>query len=513
MTSVTVLSAVPPWVVYLVAAVLVLVLPRRLGTVTAVGIVGATVPWVLIVPTGTTLSVSPFGFEEVLFRVDGLSRPVAALFGFVAAINVLYGYATDADARQMVYSLRYMGAGVAAVLAGDWLTLLVAWELLAVTATVLVWHHGGSAVPPAFRYAVYHLVDGTFLVAAVALHYAAAGTFLYNGGFTAGLPTALALVGVGVNLGFVGLHARLPETYPQPHAAASVVLAAFTTKVAVHPGSPRPGRERVRRLDGRRDGAVRCDTGRPPDGHKPPAVVPHLSQVGYMTVAIGIGTAAGVTGAFAHLTANILYKGLLFIIAGAIIVRTGETSLKRLGGLASAMPLTFATFLIAAPAVTGVPGFSGFVSKGLVTKAVESAGGDFLWWALVAAAGGRSYRSSSSAATRSSAERRSHDRSHPRRRCCRCRSSSPPSEPWRSSLSNDSSVVCRSSTLTAFSTRSPRGLPPGRRRRGQVVRSRAVDRLGSIVGRAPETADTALHTTIGALVATAALALVVAALA
>src|SRR6056297_2636823 len=234
MIDATVLSAVPPWVVYLVAAVLVSVLPRRLGTVTAVGLVGATVPWVLAVPAGATLAVTPFGFEQVLFRVDGLTRPVAALFGFVAAVNVLYGYATDADARQTVYALTYMGAGVAAVLAGDWLTLLVAWELLAVSATVLVWHHGGDAVRPAFRYAVYHLVGGAFLVAAVALHYAAAGTFVYDGGFTRGLPTALALVGVGVNLGAIGLHAWLPETYPAPHVAASVVLAGFTTKVAVY---------------------------------------------------------------------------------------------------------------------------------------------------------------------------------------------------------------------------------------------------------------------------------------
>ena len=379
-----VLTLVPPWVAFVVAALAVVALPRRAGTAAAVSLTAVTIPWVLVAPAGAAPSVAPFGFEQVLVRVDAFSRPVAVLFGFVAALNVLYGHATGADARQTAYSLCYMGAGVAAVLAGDWLTLLVAWELLAVSATVLVWHHGGDAVRPAFRYAVYHLVGGAFLVAAVALHYTAAGTFVYDGGFTRGLATTLALVSVGVNLGFVGLHAWLPETYSRPHVAASVVLAGFTTKVAVyvlarlapdgHAFVVWMGAAMV--LYGVTQAVLQTDMRRLLSYHI-------VSQVGYMTVAVGIGTAAGLTGAFAHLTANVLYKGLLFMVAGAIIARTGEASLKRLGGLGRRMPVTFATFLVAALAITGVPGFSGFVSKGLVTKAVESAGPDLVWWVVV----------------------------------------------------------------------------------------------------------------------------------
>lgn len=378
------LTVVPPWTVFLVAVVCVLLLSRRVGTGVAVVLTGLTVPWIALVPSGSTLVVAPFGFEQVLFRVDALTRPVAALFGFIAAVNVLYGYATGADARQTAYALVYMGAGVAAVLAGDWLTLLVAWELLAVTATVLVWHYGGDAVRPAFRYAVYHVIGGAFLVAAVAFHYLAAGTFVYDGGLSSGLATTLAIAGIGVNVGFVGLHYWLPETYPTPHVAASVVLAAFTTKVAVyvlaravpdgHLFVVWMGAAMI--LYGVIQAVLQTDVRRLLSYHI-------MSQVGYMTVAVGVGTAAGLSGAFAHLTAHVIYKGLLFMVAGAIIVRTGEESLKRLGGLAREMPVTFVTFLVAALAITGAPGFSGFVSKGLVTKAAESAGGELLWWALV----------------------------------------------------------------------------------------------------------------------------------
>ncbi|MFC5368399.1 proton-conducting transporter membrane subunit [Salinirubrum litoreum] len=378
------LVAVPPWVAFLLAALVAAVAPRRVGAAVGVLATALTVPWLLLAPNGTALVVAPFGFEQTLFRVDDLTRPVGAVFGFVAAVAVAYAYATEADRRTVAYALAYMGASVVAVLAGDWLTLLVAWELMAVTATVLVWHHGGDAVRPAFRYAVYHLFGGMALVAAVVLHYAAVGTFTYTGGFTDGLPTLLALFGIGVNLGVVGLHYWIPDTYTRPHVAASLVLASFTTKVAVYllvrviPD----GNLVVAWLGGAMvlyavtQAILQTDARRLLSYHI-------VSQVGYMVAAVGVGIASGTAGAVAHLVANVLYKGLLFVIAGVLLYRVGTESLKKLGGLGRRMPVTFGAFLIAALAITGTPGFSGFVSKGLVTKAVETTGPDLLWWVLV----------------------------------------------------------------------------------------------------------------------------------
>jgi multicomponent Na+:H+ antiporter subunit D len=378
------LVAVPPWVAFLLAAVVAAVAPRRVGAAVGVLATALTIPWLLLAPSGTALVVSPLGFEQTLFRVDALTRPVGAVFGLVAALAVAYAYATEIDRRTLACALAYMGVSVAAVLVGDWLSLLVAWELMAVTATVLVWYHGGEAVRPAFRYAVYHLLGGMALVAAVVLHFAETGTFAYAGGFTDGLPTLLAVVGVGVNLGFVGLHYWVPDTYPRPHVASSVVLAGFTTKVAVYvllrviPD----GNALVAWMGGAMvlyavaQAILQTDARRLLSYHI-------VSQVGYMVAAVGIGTASGTAGAVAHLSTHVFYKGLLFMVAGALLYRTGTESLKKLGGLGRRMPVTFAAFLIAALAITGVPGFSGFVSKGLVTKAVESAAPDLLWWALV----------------------------------------------------------------------------------------------------------------------------------
>jgi multicomponent Na+:H+ antiporter subunit D len=379
------LLAIPPWVAFLLAALVVAVAPRRVGAAVGVLATAVTVPWLLLAPFGTTLVVSPFGFEQTLFRIDDLTRPVGAVFGFVAAVAMAYAYATDADRRTLAYALAYMGVSVAAVVAGDWLTLLVAWELMAVTATVLVWHHGGTAVRPAFRYAVYHLLGGMALVAAVVLHYAEVGTFTYTGGFTDGLPTLLALLGIGVNLGVVGLHYWIPDTYTRPHVASSLVLASFTTKVAVYllvrviPD----GNLLVAWLGGAM--VVYAVTQAILQTNARRLLSYHIvSQVGYMVAAVGVGVASGTAGAVAHLVANVLYKGLLFVIAGVLLYRVGTESLKTLGGLGRRMPVTFGAFLVAALAITGTPGFSGFVSKGLVTKAVETTGPDLLWWLLLA---------------------------------------------------------------------------------------------------------------------------------
>ncbi len=99
-----------------------------------------------------------------------------------------------------------------------------------------------------------------------------------------------------------------------------------------------------------------------------------VSQVGYMVAAIGVGTYIGINGGFAHIFNHILYKALLFMCMGAVIYSTGRHNLTELGGLAKKMPITMITCMIAAFSISGVPGFNGYVSKGMVVHAVELEG-------------------------------------------------------------------------------------------------------------------------------------------
>ena len=372
------LTLLPPGPVLLVVAVAVALASRRVGHALGVAAAGTAVVWAWTVPAGAHLQATFLGFDAVLLNVDAFSRLMGLIFGIIGVAAVLYSYASEAESLQTGFALSYVATSFGAVFAGDWLTLLFFWELMAVTSTLLVWHYRGEAVRAGFRYALLHGLGGTLLMAAVLGTYVAKGTFLFasvpggpsTAGIAAGLPAALAAIGIGVNVGFIGLHAWLPDTYPRPHIAASVFLCVFTTKTGVY-------------------GMYRAF----PDGHVAIAYMGggmavfgatfalfqndmrrllsyHIqSQVGYMVAGVGIGTALSQAGAFAHVFNHILYKGLLFMTAGVVIYRTGEESLKKLGGLAREMPLTAAVFTVAALSIAGFPGFNGFVSKGIVISA------------------------------------------------------------------------------------------------------------------------------------------------
>ena len=85
-----------------------------------------------------------------------------------------------------------------------------------------------------------------------------------------------------------------------------------------------------------------------------------LSQLGYMVMAIGVGSAVG--GMF-HLTTHAFFKALLFLGAGSVIHAVHSQEMPEMGGLWRKMPITFVTMLIATLAISGVPFFAGFYSK------------------------------------------------------------------------------------------------------------------------------------------------------
>jgi multicomponent Na+:H+ antiporter subunit D len=331
------------------------------------------VPYVWLSPSGQHLGVKLFGFDAVLYNVDPFSTLMGLIFGFIGAVAVLYSWYSEAPPLQTAFALSYVGTSLGAVFGGDWLSLVFFWELMAVTSSLLVWHYGGRAVRAGFRYALLHGVGGTLLLGAVVWHYVEVGSFLFTaapGGMAGAVAPVLAAVGIGVNVGFIGLHAWLPDTYPRPHVAASVFLCVFTTKTGVY-GMYRAfpeGNVAIAYMGGLM--AVFGATYALFQNDMRRLLSYHIqSQVGYMVAGVGIGTALGQAGAMAHVFNHILYKALLFMTAGVIVYRTGKESLKKLGGLGREMPVTAGAFTVAALSIAGFPLFNGFVSKGIVISA------------------------------------------------------------------------------------------------------------------------------------------------
>ena len=370
---------VPPFVPVLLAAILLPFLGRQAGHALAGLLTAAVVPYVWLVESGVHFQTQLFGFDAVLFNADPFSTLMGLIFAFIGAVGVLYSYASDAENLQTAFALGYVATSLGAVFGGDWLTLIFFWELMAVTSTLLVWHYGGRAVRAGFRYAIAHGIGGTLLLGGILWHYTEVGTFLFGSvpggpeaaGLAGGVAPILGAVGIGVNVGFIGLHAWLPDTYPRPHIAASVFLCVFTTKTGVYGMYrvfPEHGNVAVAYMGGFM--AVFGATMALFQNDMRRLLSYHIqSQVGYMVAGVGIGSALAQAGAFAHVFNHILYKGLLFMTAGVVVYRTGEESLKKLGGLAREMPITAGAFTVAALSIAGFPGFNGFVSKGIVISA------------------------------------------------------------------------------------------------------------------------------------------------
>lgn len=99
-----------------------------------------------------------------------------------------------------------------------------------------------------------------------------------------------------------------------------------------------------------------------------------ISQMGYIILGFGLATPTSIYGALFHITNHMLFKGCLFLITGALILRVNTRQMHKMGGLIYRMPLTGACFLVASLAMSGVPFLNGFVSKELIYQGSIAAG-------------------------------------------------------------------------------------------------------------------------------------------
>ena len=109
-----------------------------------------------------------------------------------------------------------------------------------------------------------------------------------------------------------------------------------------------------------------------------------LSQLGYMTVALGV---SAYSGAIFHLMTHAFFKALLFLAAGSVIIAMHhEQDMRKMGGLAKYMPITAITSWIGSLALIGTPFFAGFYSKDAIIEAVGEShrwGATYAYWCVL----------------------------------------------------------------------------------------------------------------------------------
>jgi multicomponent Na+:H+ antiporter subunit D len=342
-------------------------------------------------PSGDHLGgiISLGGFTLETFRFDGLSRIWGLIFIIAAFINALYGlHEKDrvADAAGLIYA----GAGLGAVFSGDLLSLFVFWELTAISSVFLIWGaRNNAAYKAGLRYLAIHILSGVLLLTGAVIRASETGSWAFDETLTIEtLGGFLIFIAFGIKCAFPFLHNWLQDAYPKATITGAVVLSAFTTKLAVYAlARGYAGTDELIWI-----GAIM--TAFPVFF----AVVENdlrkvlsfslNNQLGFMVVGIGVGTELAINGAAAHAFVHIIYKALLFMSMGAVMLRVGTVKASELGGLFKSMPATAVFCLIGAASISAFPLFSGFVAKALTLAAVAQEGHWMVWLVLVFASAG-----------------------------------------------------------------------------------------------------------------------------
>lgn len=344
----------------------------------------------------TVMSMSPgthgvvkfLGFELIFGRADKLSLAFAYVFSIAALIGAVYAMHVK-DVTQHIAAFVYAGSSLGVTFAGDLMTLFVFWELMAFASVWLIWARRVQAsIEAGYRYLLVHAVGGVVLLAGIVILYVTTGSIRFDALQGHGMASTLILIGFMLNAAVPPLHAWLTDAYPEATVTGAVFLSAFTTKTAVYALiRGYPGTEiliwmgTIMALYGVVFAVLANDIRRLLGYHI-------ISQVGYMVAAVGMGSALAINGAVAHAFTHILYKGLLFMGAGAVIQMTGRSKLSELGGIYRYMPITFVLYMIGGFSISAFPLFSGFVSKSMEVSAAAELHLTWIWLLLSLASAG-----------------------------------------------------------------------------------------------------------------------------
>ncbi|HWM28246.1 MAG TPA: Na(+)/H(+) antiporter subunit D [Woeseiaceae bacterium] len=384
------LPAVPPAFVFLAGAAAVALAGSRIrlrqGLLLAVPVLGLLNLAALDSDASWVWHVLDFELEQV--RVDRLSLLFGLLFHVGALLGVIYALCVR-DAPQHVAALVYAGSALGAVFAGDLITLFFYWEGMAIASAFLVWaRRDALSYGAGLRYLVLHMLSGLLLLVGALMSYRATGDIGFDFIGTENVAGWLILGAIGIKCGFPLLHNWIIDAYPQSTPSGTVFLSMFTTKVAVYAlARGFPGTEILITV-----GTIMAVF---PIFY---AVIENdlrrvlgysmINQIGFMVVGVGIGTELALNGAVAHAFNEVLFKGLLFMSMGAVLLRVGHVLGSNLGGLYKSMPLTTVFCIVGAASISAFPLFSGFVSKSMIMAAMIEHGSYWLWLALLFASAG-----------------------------------------------------------------------------------------------------------------------------
>lgn len=366
------IAELPPVLIFWLGAVLLPLFPKAYRPWVFLVFPAASLVLVLSLPIDTSLAVEFLRFELLVCEVTKLSRVFGIIFSLIGVIGGIYALHLKQTGQQ-VAALLYGGGALCVTFAGDYLTLFVGWEVMAVASAYLVWaRRTRESYAAGMRYLLVHLFGGSLLLAGIVLQVFTSGSILLQPFQYGESPAAwLILAGVALNAALPPLHAWLADSYHRTTVTGAIFMSALTTKSAVFVMASLFAGWDILLYMGVMMALYGVVYAVLANDIRQLLAYHIISQVGYMVAGIGIGTTLAINGTAAHAFSHILYKALLFMGAGVVLYTTGKSKLTDLGGLYKHQRLIFWLYMIGAFSISGFPLFNGFISKSII---VASAG-------------------------------------------------------------------------------------------------------------------------------------------
>ena len=364
-----------------------------------------------------TWAVSDGLHMEVGFLVDNLSALMMTVVTFVSLMVHVYtiGYMHDDPGytRFFSYISLFTFAMLMLVMSNNFLQLFFGWEAVGLVSYLLIgfWYERPTAIFANLKaFVVNRVGDFGFVLGIAGVAYYT-GTLDYAEAFarldqiigqdlylTPGEPTkAITVICILLFIGAMGksaqvpLHVWLPDSMEGPtpisaliHAATMVTAGIFMVARLSPLFEASEAALSFILVIGATTALFMGLLGLVNNDIKRVVAYSTLSQLGYMTVALGAGAYAA--GIF-HLMTHAFFKALLFLAAGSVIIAMHhEQDMRRMGGLRKYMPITYWTSLVGSLALIGFPAMSGFFSKDLIIEAVhhsEIEGAKYAYWCVL----------------------------------------------------------------------------------------------------------------------------------
>ncbi len=379
------------------------------GVREAIGLIGAAVPLAYLIKLYSEVTTKPLNYSVTVsgftlhFQLSTMSWYFAAIASTVALAMAFGMVSTSRKGYDWLFALMSFTGVLGVFLSQDFIGFFLLWELMTFASFMMVLKRNKHE---SLKYFVLSVIGAYSMLLAIGILYAKTGALDFEtirqalimdvslGTIGKGetiLLFTLFLTAFGVKAGAVPLHVWAPGAYSETDQSYTSFFSGALSKAGVY------GILLIYMLMGYK---LYAELGTF-HGHLTFAYIiawigaitvvvasflavlqedirklfaySSVGQVGYILLAFGIGTSLGLEGGLFHVLSHAVFKGLFWLVTAAIILQTGKTQFKDMGGLARKMPYTFTMGLIAVLSLAGIPPMAGFASKWLIYEAAIQA--------------------------------------------------------------------------------------------------------------------------------------------